>query len=112
MILNGSSRRPHVARESPPERAQQRQQQERFLAVAARLPTGTRQQRRWAAVTGHLNGQLAQREQMQPTDERESIEVQGRAPLALGTQGILHQLDMPESRSWCIRHGILSCHVL
>ena len=68
-----------------PQGAQQRQQQDGFLAIAAWPPAGTRRERGWAAVLGPVHGQPAQGQEAQSGDERESIKVQSWAALALGT---------------------------
>ncbi|HET8905659.1 MAG TPA: hypothetical protein VFN11_01705 [Ktedonobacterales bacterium] len=67
-----------------PERAQQCQQEERFLVISAWSSTGTRWQQGWAAVSGDLNSQPAQGEQMQPGHNGKRIEAQRRTTLAWG----------------------------
>jgi hypothetical protein len=58
-------------------------------------------------VLGQAHGQPAQREQMQPGDEREGIEVQGWAPLTLGTV-IGWRWDWSRAFTGGRNHGLIS----
>jgi hypothetical protein len=58
-------------------------------------------------VSGELHSQLTQREQMQPPDEREGIEVQSRAALALGAV-IGWRRDRNHASTGGRNHGLIS----
>ena len=49
----------------PPEGAQERDEEQRLLPIGARRPTRSGWQGRWAASVGYLDGNVAQRQQMQ-----------------------------------------------
>src|SRR5262249_1765837 len=74
----------HVLVGQAPQRAQQREQQQRLLGVDPWPPSRSRRQRRWTAMAaGEPHRQAAQREQMQAGNERQRIEMQGATDLCL-----------------------------
>jgi hypothetical protein len=66
-----------------PQRAHQRQEQERLVTIAAWAPTGTSRQVRRASLPGQAYGHPAERQQVQSPDQRECIQVQRRCALGL-----------------------------
>ena len=95
------------ARREAPERAQQRDQQQRLLCVAAGSAPRPCGQGRRAAPLGLLDRQTAQREQMQARHERERVNVQGGTTFrqgALVCRG--RDRGRGDARSW--DHGLTS----
>ena len=97
----------HGARRETPECAQQRDQQQRLLAVAARGATRPRWQGRGAAALGLLDRPAAQREQMQARHEREGVDVQSRATFSDGAL-LCGGWDRGRGRTRCGDHGLTS----
>jgi hypothetical protein len=92
---------------SAPQRAQQRQQQKRFLAVTPGAPAGPGGQRWWAPTLTQAYGQAAQRQQMQAGDEHERIEVQSGATGALAP-AICWGRDWSRTCKGGRNHGLIS----
>jgi hypothetical protein len=58
----------HLLIGQAPEGADERNEEQRFLPVRARCPTGSGSQWRRAATLRHLDGHAAERQQMQLSD--------------------------------------------
>lgn len=66
----------HILIGQAPQRLRLRDEQPRLLRVDLRVPAGSRRQWWRAVAPGEPRGQPAQREQMQPGDERERVDAQ------------------------------------
>src|SRR5258706_12480189 len=68
----------HLLVRQTPQRAQQRQQQERLLALDAGRTARTSGQRRWTLPLGELDGELTPGEQLETRHERQRIQMERR----------------------------------
>lgn len=70
---------------------------------------GTRWQWRWAAALGEPDGQTAEREQMQPRHERESVKMQSGANFGLSTLVCWRRTGVVQTLGVGTTTGLISC---
>jgi hypothetical protein len=62
-----------------PQRAQERQEQKRFLGIDAWRPAWTRGQRQGALLVGQLHRHATDHQQLQAGDQRQRVQMQRRS---------------------------------